>query len=132
MKQYTAAVKDFDEAIKLAPTNVLAHSDRGSSHLQMGKYDNAIADFHRCDKLEPARLAAFTTTGAPRMAARGSTSRRRDFSLAIDRFDSGSPIATAASLPHARRYSQGAYRLRRRLQLAHRRTTGIPQQYLTK
>jgi tetratricopeptide (TPR) repeat protein len=47
------ALKDFDKAISLLPTYVLAMNDRGAAYLTLQKYPQALADFSQVLKLAP-------------------------------------------------------------------------------
>ena len=45
LKQYDAAIADYDEAIHLVPDLVIAYNNRGSAKFTLKQYDAAITDY---------------------------------------------------------------------------------------
>jgi len=45
------AIPDFDQAIKLDPTNAAYYRDRASAHCAIDSYDSALADYNEAIKL---------------------------------------------------------------------------------
>ena len=46
-KDYEAALKDFQTAVKLAPGNYRAHNNLGYSHRKLGNYARALESYER-------------------------------------------------------------------------------------
>ena len=53
-KDYEAALKDFQTAVKLAPDNYRAHNNLGYSYRKLGNYARALESYDRALKLAPA------------------------------------------------------------------------------
>ena len=53
-KDYEAALKDFQTAVKLAPANYRAHNNLGYSHRKLGNYARALESYDQALKLAPA------------------------------------------------------------------------------
>src|SRR5215469_13905396 len=51
--QYDAAIKDYDEAIKLKPTFAEVFYNRGNAYYLERKYERAINDYDEAIKLKP-------------------------------------------------------------------------------
>jgi lipoprotein NlpI len=52
-RDFTAAVKDFTECLRLDPRNTEALDARGSGHFMLGKFKESVADFDAYLKLVP-------------------------------------------------------------------------------
>ena len=52
-KDFPKAIKDLDEAIRLAPHNPLAYSRRGFCYLKLKKLDKALEDLNEAIELKP-------------------------------------------------------------------------------
>jgi lipoprotein NlpI len=57
------AVKDFDEAIRLAPNLAEAWHHRGCEQFKLGKFKESVADFDRAIELQPRRKAGHWQRG---------------------------------------------------------------------
>ena len=57
------AIADFDEAIRLEPTDVAAFIERGATRGSRREFDKAIADFSAAIRLAPNQAAAYTDRG---------------------------------------------------------------------
>ncbi len=53
-KDYEAALKDFQTAVKLAPGNYRAHNNLGYSYRKLGNYARALESYEQALKLAPA------------------------------------------------------------------------------
>ncbi len=53
-KDYEAALKDFQTAVKLAPGNYRAHNNLGYSYRKLGNYARALESYEQALKLSPA------------------------------------------------------------------------------
>jgi len=83
--EYTCAVIDWTQALRLNPQLPLAYSNRGLAYAKLERYDQAISDFTRALELETnnpdtyfKRANAFFDRGSYREAV-------EDYSRAIDR-----------------------------------------------
>ena len=47
------AIKDYTEAIKLAPTNANAYLGRGSVYAELNTFDEALSDLNEAIKINP-------------------------------------------------------------------------------
>ena len=50
---YAAALRDFNEAVRLGPRDADAYCNRGNVYYQMGKYDLALRDYNRAIEIRP-------------------------------------------------------------------------------
>lgn len=57
------AIQDYDQAIRIDPSNVMAFEGRGNAYSDKGDYDRAIQDFNQAIKLNPTYGLAFYTRG---------------------------------------------------------------------
>jgi hypothetical protein len=53
------AIRDYDQAIKLAPTNAIMFNNRGYVSWRQKAYDKALADYSESIRLEPKSATAF-------------------------------------------------------------------------
>ena len=68
--EFTEAVADYTEAIKMQPDLAAAYSDRASAYIEIKEYDKAIEDANQAIKLKPdlpwayaARASAYRNKG---------------------------------------------------------------------
>ena len=52
-KQYDLAIQDYNEAIKIDPTDVRGFNSRGYAYLNKGQIDRAVQDYDQALKLDP-------------------------------------------------------------------------------
>ena len=78
--QWDEAIRDFDEAIRLEPTNAFAYGIRGTAYYSKRDFDRAIRDFDQALRLDPREVKAYTSRA---YAACG----KGDFSQALKDFD---------------------------------------------
>jgi lipoprotein NlpI len=62
-RDYDSAMKDFSEAIRLAPDDPQAYSDRGRAYLQNGELSLATIDYSKAIRLDPDHAAALKGRG---------------------------------------------------------------------
>ena len=118
----SAAIADYDEAIRLEPRNAPALNNRGSAHSDAGESDAAIADFSAAIKLN-RRFASAYFNRANAYAAKGEADRAiADYAAAI-RFNPrnvnayiarGALYLAGGATPKARADMQRAAQLERR------------------
>lgn len=79
---YSAAIADFDEAIKLDPKNASAYNNRGNAHHDKGDDAAAIEDFSSALKQNPRYASAYFNRANAR-AAKGDAQALTDYDAAI-------------------------------------------------
>jgi protein O-mannosyl-transferase len=63
MGRFDLAIRDFDRAIALAPSDYKAYSNRGKSYVKLGMLDRAIGDFEQAIALSPSTPEAYNNLG---------------------------------------------------------------------
>lgn len=61
--QYALAVEDYDQAIKLDPSDEAFYRDRGTAYALMGEYARAIQDYDEAISLRPDNADAYYCRG---------------------------------------------------------------------
>lgn len=56
---YNGAIRDYTEAIRLAPEYIRAYFNRGSAYRHVGEYERAIADYTDAIRLDPEHARAY-------------------------------------------------------------------------
>jgi tetratricopeptide (TPR) repeat protein len=82
---YTAAIADYDQAIKLDSNWALAYINRGSARASFSQdYKGAIADFDQAIRLDPKLVEAYNSRGAARRDSGDLKGAIKDLSQAIE------------------------------------------------
>jgi Tfp pilus assembly protein PilF len=81
---YGHAQADFDEAVRIDPSNSGSLNSRGHLFLQMKQYDRAIADFDQAIKVNPRDASPWFNRGRVHEAKRQIDSALQDYSSAIE------------------------------------------------
>jgi tetratricopeptide (TPR) repeat protein len=76
---YSLAVKDYTEAIRLNPKSYNAYFKRGSLYFAQQKYDAAINDYTKAIEIDPKSADAYNCRGV-------AHSRKNERNLAINDF----------------------------------------------
>ncbi|MGC9393569.1 MAG: tetratricopeptide repeat protein [Anaerolineae bacterium] len=63
MGEYDKAIQEYNKALELDPTYLLAYYDRGLAHAQQQHYADAIADFSEVIALDPQHADAYYNRG---------------------------------------------------------------------
>ncbi|WP_442948973.1 tetratricopeptide repeat protein [Nostoc sp.] len=63
LKDYQAAIKDYTQAIQIAPKNVTAYIKRGDAQYSLKKYQAAIDDYTKAIRLSPDSVDAYKNRG---------------------------------------------------------------------
>jgi tetratricopeptide (TPR) repeat protein len=79
-QQYTLAIRDYEDAIKLYPNYAKPFNNRGVAYEKMDEYDRAIADFDAAIKLDPTYADALINRGETYL-------KKADYSRALKDFD---------------------------------------------
>ena len=61
--QYALAVEDYDQAIKLDPSDEAFYRDRGTAYALMGEYARAVQDYDEAINLHPDNADAYYCRG---------------------------------------------------------------------
>jgi tetratricopeptide (TPR) repeat protein len=77
---YSGAIADYTQAIKINPNYADAYNNRGLAKYQLGDIENAIIDFSRAIEIDPAHTDAYSNRGAAR-------DERGDYAGAIADYD---------------------------------------------
>jgi tetratricopeptide (TPR) repeat protein len=81
---YDQAIADYDEAIRLDPSDAEVFNSRGVAHHHKGDYDQAIADYSEAIRLDPKNAMALRNRGLVYHDDKGDLDRAiRDFDQAI-------------------------------------------------
>src|SRR5690606_11354432 len=64
VREYGAAIADYDEAISLDPTYANAYNNRGIANRAAGLADRAVADFDAALRINPAFASAYGNRGS--------------------------------------------------------------------
>src|SRR6516225_9395050 len=89
---YTKAIGDFTEAIRLDPNYTHAYTDRGAAYSKKGDYDKAISDYTEAIRLDPNYTQAYTNRGAAYAEKHNHAEAISDFTEAI-RLDPNDALA---------------------------------------
>ena len=82
--EYSKALTDLSEAIRLAPNEAEYWADRGATYQWMGQYEDALADFSRAIELEPDNAWAIANRGEFYKETGQYKEALADFSRAIE------------------------------------------------
>jgi tetratricopeptide (TPR) repeat protein len=80
---YDRAIQDFDQSIKLNPSNARPFSNRGVAYLKKGELDLAIAAFDEAIKLNPNYSEAFANRAEAYLKQHNYDRAARDYDDAI-------------------------------------------------
>ena len=73
--EHDRALRDFDQAVLLDPTNSSYLLVRGNAHRQMGQYDRAIRDYDQAIQLKPDYAQAYNNKALLLASARDASVR---------------------------------------------------------
>ena len=82
--QYDAAVRDYDEAIRLHPDYAEAYNNRGAAYEAMGRIDMAAKDYDKAIEVQPAGAEAYCNRGNVRQSRGQYAEAIRDYDRAIE------------------------------------------------
>lgn len=82
--QHSAAIADYDRAIRLNPDDAGAYIDRGLSKGKLGKHFSAIADFDLAIRLKPSDGLAYYNRGAAKHKLGRIREAKQDFITALE------------------------------------------------
>lgn len=82
-KNRESIVADYDEAIRFAPGNAVAHVSRGLAKESLLQYDAAVADYEEAMRLNPREAWAYTYRGQIRASRGRDADAREDYETAM-------------------------------------------------
>jgi len=83
LKDYQAAIADYDEAIRLNPELAEAFNNRGNAKSALEDYQGAIADYDEAIKLNPELAEAFNNRGISKFNMKDNPGAIADFDEAL-------------------------------------------------
>jgi lipoprotein NlpI len=78
------ALADYNQSIKLNPSNSVVYNDRGNVWVDKGQYNQAIADYDQSIRLDPTYAKAFTNRGVLRLNNQEYAAASEDFAHSHD------------------------------------------------
>lgn len=84
LRQYDAALADYDQAIELDPSLAQAYSNRGMIYAELQQYDAALADYGHAIDLDPNFAQAYSNRGAIYRDLQQYDAALADFNKAIE------------------------------------------------
>ncbi len=94
---YDLAIRDFSEAIRLAPSEATGYGLRADAYAEKGDLERAIADYTEAIRLDPSSAQHHRDRGKAFLGKREYDSAIRDFTAALERDQSGSNIHSLMS-----------------------------------
>lgn len=83
LKDYQAAIADYDEAIRLNPELAEAFNNRGNAKDELGDHAGAIADYDEAIRLKPDYAGAFHNRGISKFNMKDNPGAIADFDEAL-------------------------------------------------
>ncbi|MEK7485158.1 MAG: tetratricopeptide repeat protein [Planctomycetota bacterium] len=82
-KDYSGAISDFSEAIRLNPQYVYAYDNRGAAKYEKGNFTEAIADYTEAIRLNPNAIEIYNNRGRAKQGIGDLDGAITDYSQAI-------------------------------------------------
>ncbi len=86
------AIADYNQGIRLNPSDAIAYNNRGNARRDKGDIDGAIADYDQANQLDPKYTAVLTNRGLAYKKKNDLVRARADFNAALalpQKYDSG-------------------------------------------
>jgi tetratricopeptide (TPR) repeat protein len=80
---FSAAITDFNAAIKLKPAFSAAYSNRALALMAQGKSADAVTDLNTSIAIDPSNARAYLSRGLLRLAAASRAEAQTDFETAL-------------------------------------------------
>lgn len=103
LRDYSAAIQDYDQALRMNPSYPEALNNRGTAFHSKGIYDRAIQDYTAAIKLDHSNPITFRSRGITHFCLGHFDEAEKDLKLAIDLDPSDSFSAIWLYLAQARR-----------------------------
>jgi lipoprotein NlpI len=94
--RFDQALKDFDAALQLEPTQYRSRTERGRVYGALGKYDQAFEDFDAAIRLDEKKALAYRQRGEASL-------KQREYSRALVDFDKAIALSYAYPLAYMSR-----------------------------
>ena len=98
--QYTRAIADYDQALRLAPNDAIAYNGRGFTYHKFGQFSRAIEDYNRALQLNPDYVLAYNNRGI-------AYERLGEFDKAVQDWESAMRIEGSPSVKRWQKYLKG-------------------------
>lgn len=82
--EHSAAIEDYDAALRIDPDYAAAHYNRGRAHDELGAYRAAIADYDAALRIEPEFANAYQNRGVSHEKLDEPEMAQRDWARAIE------------------------------------------------
>lgn len=82
-KHYQEAIRDYSEAIRMKPSSVLAHYERGGLFVITGEFDKALEDLNLAIRLDPQNHASWEMRGHAYLGQQMPASAISDYTRAL-------------------------------------------------
>ncbi|MBD2249297.1 tetratricopeptide repeat protein [Nostoc sp. FACHB-888] len=80
---YTQAIADFNQALKLQPNDAVAYYNRGVAYIKQGNYTQAIADYNQALNLQPNFTDTYVSRGVAYAREGNYTQAIADYNQAL-------------------------------------------------
>ncbi len=94
--KHDAAIKDFDEAIRLRPGDASSYRARAQARMATGNHAAAIEDYDRLVALEPRNVMNYINRGGVHERGGAVALARDDYRKAIEQAPDGSALRSMA------------------------------------
>jgi tetratricopeptide (TPR) repeat protein len=84
LRQYEAALAEYNRALDLDPTLARAYNNRGATHRALRRYKAALADYSQAIELDPTEAQAYSNRGATYAELRQYPAAMADFVRALE------------------------------------------------
>jgi len=95
---YKNAIQDYDQALKLAPSNSEVYYNRGVAYFSIGLPQNAIQDFDQAITLQPSMAEAYGNRGMIRSHLGDRPGALADYQKAMDLFQQQGDASAAQQM----------------------------------
>ena len=96
-----AALRDYDQAVRLNPAFMLTYNNRGRAHFLAGRFERALADYERALDLDPTYPDAGYGRGLTLLMMNRPAEAVRAFALLIEMQGPAADVLHAKGLAHA-------------------------------
>lgn len=97
---YVHAIEDYDQALKLAPSNSEVYYNRGVAYFSINRPQSAIKDFSQAIALQPTMAEAYGNRGLIRQTMGDRKGALSDYQQARRLFQQKGDISAAEQMEH--------------------------------
>lgn len=84
LEQYEEAIVDFNESIRLKPSDAEVYNIRGFTKIKLGQIESALIDFDQAISLDPTLAEAYHTRGEAQTLLGRTEEAKADFQKALE------------------------------------------------